>query len=322
MVDRFTTSRDLKLHANGQWYRFVDRKHQYFGTDEKQAHFYYWKMRLQESENEFRRPLHLVLDAWIKEKTNEGLAQQTLKDYAWLATTLKSFVGRRTTSRPKERDGVRQAYDYVNKKYGVWRRHNFVIWTRSVYRWAEARDIQIIEKLPTMKIPSMAEKRRDRAKRRGFHLGREVKELIKADEDGLFRCAWFCAYGPKDVTEMSKGDWHDGVFQLNRSKTGISRCAWVPPQHKWCLEIKWGAKRTAQRHWQELCEKAGVPCLGMYAVRRTVRSVLDGQDDGAVRALMGHARLGIDTHYCRMEVGRERMQRLGLHLDQLLEDSS
>ena len=322
MSDRFTTSRDLKLHSNGQWYRFVEGKHRYFGTDEEKAHLQYWISRLEQSKQEFRRPLSQVLDAWLKDKESEGLAQSTLKDYQWLATTLKRFVGKRTTPLPERGGGVRHAYEYVNRRYGVWRRHNFVIWTRSVYRWAEVRGIQIVEDLPVMLPPTMREKRKSRANKRAYHMVRELKDLIRADEDGLVRCAWFCAYGPKDATEMSQGEWPDGVFQLNRSKTGISRAAWVPEEHRWCLEIKWGGKRTVQRHWRDTCEKAGVPCLGMYAVRRTVRSVLDGQDDGAVRALMGHARLGIDNHYCRMEVGRERMQRLGLHLEQLLEDSS
>jgi integrase len=69
------------------------------------------------------------------------------------------------------------------------------------------------------------------------------------------------------------------------------------------------------RHFQELCERAGVPYIKFHGLRHTAASLMldEGIDLAVVQQILGHTRVGMSMHYARSSetVRREAVERLG-----------
>jgi integrase len=69
------------------------------------------------------------------------------------------------------------------------------------------------------------------------------------------------------------------------------------------------------RHFQELCERAGVPYIKFHGLRHTAASLMldEGIDPLTIQAILGHSRVSMTSHYARAgdERRREAVERLG-----------
>lgn len=72
---------------------------------------------------------------------------------------------------------------------------------------------------------------------------------------------------------------------------------------------------VVSRRMTQLCERAGLPRLGLHGLRHSTASLLyaEGVPEFVIQSILGHSRVGMTRHYTHVEIEQQRaaMERLG-----------
>ena len=221
--------------------------------------------------------------------------------------------------------------------------------TRSLFRWGHAyADLPLPEFGPDFRGPSTKAWRTYRRERLAIpqtYAPEEVRSLIAAAGPtmrAVVLLAMNAGFGAGDLAAVPRAvvDLDRGRIAYPRAKSGIWRRASLWPETveairrashpRQRLLLATGSGRAVVRsepgqtsrtdtigpRFRRLCRRAGVPCLGVYALRRTFATVawdMDPPDDHARAITMGHAIDRMAETYVQ-RFGWVRLERLAEHV--------
>jgi integrase len=156
---------------------------------------------------------------------------------------------------------------------------------------------------------------------------RRFLEVAKDDELGsLYRVALGTGLRRGELLglEWRDVDFASGTVRVRRSKTAAGVRA-IPLSGLAASGLHHADRKPGPiwpyrpeyvtRHFQELCERAGVPYIKFHGLRHSAASLMldEGIDPLTIQAILGHSRVSMTSHYARAgdERRREAVERLG-----------
>ena len=298
----------------------------YWSKDRQEAERLYleWEQRQRRPGPDPSRTTLLELAEGVLE-AKSNLATSTIAAYRRELDRVRAFFGdSRVVDTITAGEWFRYR-DHLEKDVAVKTFHGRLLSLRSALTAAEERGWITEVKRLGLKLPTAAALRRDRGQKRRHYEPREVLQLLKAAEGDDVMQLWIwlgvtCGFGPADISALKPEHVGDRFITFPRPKTGVPRRCPVVPEVSALLErvelpmrsakglelvrvLKSGrhgqsARSAIAKPFKELCEKAGVTCLGHYGLRHTF-AVIGARtgDIDAVKAVMGHVHTGVTTLY-------------------------
>lgn len=273
-------------------------------------------------------------ELFMRDREGRKLHPGTLCDYA---DTMKRFGrvvgGDRPTAALDDADARR--IDTGLLKLGTHRRLKHVVNARAFIRWCGKRGIPCGWTIDTFVAPTKADRRRDRANRlKTPFTAAQVRRLMRHASDRMRLAILLglnAAMGPEELLGLTYVDVKTGILAKPRQKTGIKRRVLLWAETRAAIEATGGRgllfarengqvmkPTTLMRKFRALCDRACVPPMGHYTLRRTFRTIADDWGDHRAAAMvMGRELPDVDTVYV-LSIKDERIERVLGHVRTVL----
>lgn len=277
-------------------------------------------------------------ELFVRDREARKLHRGTLRDYE---DTMRRFGravgGDRPTGELNDADARKVEPGLM--KLGTARRLKHAVNIRAFIRWCGKRGIPCGWTVETFTAPPKAERRRDRAARQKTPFTTaQVRRLMRHASDRMRLAILLglnAAMGPEELLGLTYADVKAGILAKPRQKTGIKRRAVLWPETRAAINVAGGhgllfadedgrvmKPTTLMRKFRALCDRACVPPMGHYTLRRTFRTIADDLGDQRAAALvMGRELPDVDTVYV-LAVKDERIARVLEHVRTVLQIGS
>lgn len=273
------------------------------------------------------------------------LAATTYGDYVTTCQKILDLLGKHNAVSRLTPSDFEKMRLKVRSMYSPSRTTKVIAVVRMVFKHAVA--YEHLEKLPRYGPAFKGAKKRDVR----LHREDSQKKLLTRDEVAALIAAadpqWraivlLCmnsGMGNSDIARVRQKNISDGVMQMARGKTGVSRSVPLWPETIEAIAVlnrKWndllfvssrgtqlirpstkgGVTDLTIEGFRRLAVAAGIhrKGMGMYWIRHTFQTVAEGSRDfPAVSAIMGHTDSSMSAVY-REEVSRERLQAVTDHV--------
>lgn len=318
----------LSPHSSGQWKKTIKGKVYYFGED--------WRKALRKYEKFVSKGAPVgptvasLIDAFLdnkKSKVDIGeIKPDSLKEYVRACQKVADEFGLSTelsTLRPAHFLSLRKS---LESKMAPVTLKRYLVLIRTVFKFA--CDMEFVQEPlkfgETLKAPPIRILRKSKLQKTNRIFSQCEIERLLAEAKGYMKPAiWLainCGFGNTDVCELKWSDIEGEWLELIRTKTYVTRAAYLWQEtleslEAWKLaskESEWvlcgvrgqklgvgDSNSTPIAHeFANLAKDCGISGKGFYALRHTYRTIADGcKDQEAIRMTMGHTDASISSHY-------------------------
>lgn len=331
------TSNPLSYHKyTGQYYITRAGKRIYLGADQEEALQKFHRMNLGLAEPE-KPSGYVPLSAkqlanrfLASQQANWRNPDNTLRVYRdWLGRFLKDHPRLTANDFTVEMFAVWKM-SLRKRQYSVESINHYLSAVRAMFAFAEETDL--LEKSPRLKrVKNESPNRTENQDKPLYTPGQIASLLENADSQlkSMLLLGLNCGFGPKDMHDLTWKHITEDRITLPRSKTGVSQTFLLWPETLQALyvmrqeraaRIKRLAKRGRERsdngnifvtrfwkpwkrdsvseQFRRLCDKAGVPCYGIYRLRHCASTAMSLVAMPHVhRRFMRHAQLQQQVTY-------------------------
>jgi len=356
----------LTINPNGQWSKKIDGKTIYFGTWEEKdlalQKYYSYINERGESKGESRATTSITVGQIAMKFVEYKFTESEQKRISY-ATARKSRVLIKhflqaigidapvATLRPI--DFTKAKNELGNNGLSIHRISEVIVKVKEMFRWAEQMDF--ISEVPKFGIDwkgrtklTLEQQKRRESK---FLSQQDVQTMMNIETSynrqwkAIILIALNCAYGPKDISDLTFDNIKGEYISNHRSKTGIFRKAWLWPETIAAINeyLQHERPRFASKAKPEFQDRVFLTSIGntwvatsknsiysainrvllklkdkrlhiFYALRHTFRTIADETGDAtAIRTVMGHVDNSVESHYIN-HISDERIKRVCEHV--------
>jgi len=331
------TSNPISFHkSTGQYYVTRARKRIYLGANREEALEKFHRMSLGLTQPEpptVRVPLtakELANRFLASQRANWRNPEETLRSY-------KDWIGRFLKDHPRLRIQDFTVEMFASWKLSLRKRNyspesinHYLSAVRSMFNFAEESDL--IEKMPPLKRVKNESSIKMGSQEKPLYSPEQISSLLENADiqlKAMLLLGLNCGFGPKDIHDLTWKDICEDRIRLPRSKTGVCQTYQLWPETLEVLDNlrqertslikrleKRGRIRSDEGHifitrfwkpwskdsiaeqFRKLCDKAGVPCYGIYRLRHCASTAMSLVATPHVhRRFMRHAQLQQQVTY-------------------------